>query len=68
MMKKLFATILFTAMLAGAMAQSADPVVFEINGKKYHKSQFLKEYLRSIGKESATSTATAAEKAKAIKD
>lgn len=67
-MKKIFVTFFLTAMALGVMAQSADPVVFEINGKKYHQSQFLKDYLRSIGKESADPSATAAEKHKALMD
>jgi len=67
-MKKLFVTFFLTTLMLGAMAQSTDPVVFEINGKNYYKSQFLKEYLRSIGKDASAITDSPAEKQKAIQD
>ena len=67
-MKKLFATFLFTAFMLGAMAQSNDPVIFQINGKDYRQSQFLKEYYRSIGKNPSEVTATPAERRKDIMD
>ncbi len=67
-MKKQFATLLLTVLALGAMAQSADPVVFEINGKPYCQSQFLKEYYRSIGRDAASTTVSAAERRKALQD
>lgn len=67
-MKKLFVALLLTALMWGAAAQTEDPVVFEINGKGYRQSQFLKEYLHSVGKDDASSTATAAQKRKALED
>jgi len=67
-MKKLFVTFLFTTILLGTMAQGTDPVVFEINGKPYRQSQFMKEYFRSIGKDAEQSLTTTAEKRKAIAD
>lgn len=50
-MKKLFAIVAFVALLlpmAGKAQQ--DPVIFEINGQKILKSEFMKEFLRSQGK------------------
>ena len=69
-MKKFFTTLLFTATLFGAMAQKADdPVIFQINGKNYYKSQFMKEFLHSIGKDpNAAPTACTYEKRKALED
>lgn len=69
-MKKFFATLLFSALIMGAMAQSAnDPVVFEIGGKQILKSQFMKEFLQSIGKDPAAApTACTYEKRKALED
>lgn len=66
-MKKLFATIFLTAAMLSAMAQGNDPVVFEINGKKYHKSQFLNEYLRSVGNAPAADLSPD-EKGKALRE
>lgn len=69
-MKKFFATLLFMALIGGAMAQTAnDPVIFQINGKNIYKSQFMKEFLRSVGKDpSAAPTACTYEKRKALED
>ena len=69
-MKKIFTTLLLTATLMGAMAQKAnDPVVFEINGKNVYKSEFMKDFLHSIGKDpSAEPTACTYEKRKALED
>lgn len=69
-MKKFFATLLFSTLMLGAMAQSAnDPVVFEIGGKEIHKSQFMKDFLQSIGKDPAAApTACTYEKRKALED
>lgn len=68
-MKKIVASLLFTFMMMGAMAQSSDPIVFEINGKNYYKSQFMKEFLRSIGQDPAAApTACTYEKRQALDD
>ena len=69
-MKKIFVTLLFAAMTLGAMAQNADdPAIFEINGKTIYKSQFMKDFLQSVGKDpSAAPTACTYEKRKALED
>ena len=69
-MKKFFTTLLLTATLMGAAAQNAgDPVIFQINGKNIYKSQFMKEFLQSIGKDPhAAPTACTYEKRKALED
>lgn len=69
-MKKIFVVLFFSALMMGAMAQNAnDPVVFEIGGKSIHKSQFMKEFLQSIGKDpTAAPTACTYEKRKALED
>ncbi len=69
-MKKIFAFLLLSTMMLGAMAQQADdPVVFEIGSKKIHKSQFMKDFLQSIGKDPAAApTACTYEKRKALDD
>lgn len=49
-MKKI---LLLSILLSAAMclnAQTDDPVAFEINGQKITKSEFMKEFLKSIGK------------------
>ncbi len=67
-MKKFLALILAASMAWAAQAQKAvDPVVFEINGKKIYKSEFMKEFLRSIGKDpKAAPTACTYEKREAL--
>lgn len=69
-MKKLFVTLFLSAMMLGAMAQQAnDPVVFEIGGKNIYKSQFMKDFLQSIGKDPAAApTACTYEKRKALEE
>ena len=49
-------------------AQNTDnPVIFEINGKKIYKSEFMKEFLRSVGKDpKAAPTACTYEKRQAL--
>lgn len=69
-MKKLF-VILFSLGFAFSInaQQTKDPVIFEINGKKIYKSEFMKEFLRSVGKDpSAAPTACTYEKRKALND
>ncbi len=69
-MKKVLATLLFAMLMMGVSAQTAnDPVVFEIGGKPILKSQFMKEFLQSIGKDPAAApTACTYEKRKALED
>ena len=69
-MRKVFLTLLFTASVLGAVAQNAnDPVIFQIGGKNYYKSQFMKEFLKSVGKDpQAAPTACTYEKRKALED
>lgn len=48
---------------------AADPVIFEVGGKPIYKSQFMKEFLHSIGKDPAAApTACTYEKRKALED
>lgn len=69
-MKKIFALALLAIMAFGVGAQNAeDPAIFEINGKNIYKSQFMKEFLQSIGKDPAAApTACTYEKRKALED
>lgn len=69
-MRRFIATLLFTVAMMGVSAQTAnDPVAFEINGKQIHKSQFMKEFLKSIGQDPAAApTACTYEKRKALED
>ena len=69
-MKQLLATLLFAMLMMGVSAQTAnDPVVFEIGGKPILKSQLMKEFLQSIGKDPAAApTACTYEKRKALED
>ena len=56
--------------MAFAMAQkSQDPVLFEIGGEQIRQSEFMKEFMRSIGKDPAAApTACTYEKRKALED
>lgn len=69
-MKKIILTILAVAAAMGAMAQQpADEVLFDMNGKHYYKAPFMKEFLRSVGKDPAAApTACTYEKRKALED
>ena len=69
-MKKVLSTLALCVMLLSAAAQNnADPVIFEIGGKQIHKSQFMKDFLKSIGKDPAAEpTACTYEKRKALED
>ena len=71
-MKKIFCA-LFALLLAGgsviAQQTKDDPVIFEINGEKIYKSEFMKEFLQSIGQSpEAKPTACTYEKRKALED
>ena len=69
-MKKILVLSFYISILLGAIAQNAnDPVIFQINGKETLKSQFMKEFLQSIGKDpTAAPTACTYEKRKALED
>lgn len=69
-MKKIFVTLFLSIMMMGAIAQTSnDPVIFEIGGRNIYKSQFMKEFLQSIGKDPAAApTACTFEKRKALED
>lgn len=69
-MKKLLTFVLLALTLSTALAQNAaDPVIFEINGKKIYQSEFMREFLRSIGKDpKAAPTACTYEKRQALEE
>jgi peptidyl-prolyl cis-trans isomerase SurA len=69
-MRKLFVFLFAFVMTVGLQAQKKDnPVVFEINGKKIYKSEFMREFLRSIGKDTnAAPTACTYEKRQALEE
>lgn len=68
-MKKIFVLLVLSVASLCAVAQSSDPVVFEINGKPYYKSQFMKDFYQSIGKDPAAApTACTYEKRKALEE
>ena len=69
-MKRLFFMLVLSVTMLGASAQTtSDPVVFEIGGKQILKSQFMKDFLKSIGQDPAASpTACTYEKRKALED
>lgn len=70
-MKKVLTVVLvLVAALSTAMAQNAtDPVVFEIDGKPVYKSEFMKNFLHSIGKDPAAApTACTYEKRQALEE
>lgn len=68
-MKKLFALTLTLLLASSLFAQADDPVLFEIDTLKIHRSEFLKEFLRSQGiSPDAPKTACTYEKRKAITD
>lgn len=62
---------LFMALMAGCLSAIAqnDPVIFEINGKKIYKSEFMRDFLRSVGKDpKAAPTACTYEKRQALEE
>lgn len=69
-MKKLFVLAVFVSFAASLCAQSSsDPVIFEINGKPIYKSEFMREFLRSVGKDpKAAPTACTYEKRQALEE
>lgn len=48
-MKKIFLTIAAAMMLTVAGAQNADPVVMEVGGKKITKTEFMKDFMATVG-------------------
>ena len=69
MKKVLTVVLLLVAAMAATAQNAADPVVFEVGGKPIHKSQFMKEFLQSIGKDPAAApTACTYEKRKALEE
>lgn len=69
-MKNYIVSLLFCFATAfAAHCQTSDPVVFEIAGQKIHKSEFMKEFLRSIGQSpEAAPTACTYEKRKKLEE
>lgn len=54
-MRKLFVLLMALCMLGPAMAQQVDdPVLLEIGAQKIYRSEFVHEFLRSIGQDPAT--------------
>lgn len=69
MKKVLTVVLLLVAAMAATAQNAADPVVFEVGGKPIHKSQFMKDFLQSIGKDPAAApTACTYEKRKALEE
>ena len=69
-MRKLLTTIAFVAFAAAAVCQTTDdPVMFEVAGQQIRRSEFMKEFLKSIGKDpSAPKTACTYEKRQALQE
>lgn len=71
MPKKLFLFFVLLGLFHFQMAaqNNNDPVIFEINGKPIYKSEFMREFLRSVGKDpNAAPTACTYEKRQALTD
>ena len=69
-MKKILTSIAFVALMATAFCQKADdPVMFDIDGQQIRRSEFMKEFIQSIGKDpSAPKTACTYEKRQALQE
>ena len=69
-MKKILVAFFLFAFSTALFAQrDANPVIFEIGGKPIYKSEFMKEFLQSVGKDPAAApTACTYEKRKALED
>ena len=69
-MRKILTTIALVALSATAFCQKTnDPVMFEVNGQEIRRSEFMKEFLASIGKDpSSPKTACTYEKRKALEE
>ncbi|MBR1517816.1 MAG: peptidylprolyl isomerase [Bacteroidales bacterium] len=67
-MKKILFIVIAALFSLSVMAQN-DPVMFEINGQTIRKSEFMRDFLRSIGQDpKASPTACTYEKRKALED
>lgn len=68
-MKRFLLPLLVMVLLGASGMAQTDPTVIEINGKAITKSEFKKEFLKSIGQRpEATPTACTYEKRKALED
>ena len=70
LVSRIITTVLMLSLGMSATAQTTnDPVIFEVGNQKILKSEFMKEFLKSIGKDpSAAPTACTYEKRKALED
>jgi peptidyl-prolyl cis-trans isomerase SurA len=70
LISRILTAVLLLSLGMNATAQNSnDPVIFEIGNQKILKSEFMKEFLKSIGKDpSAAPTACTYEKRKALED
>lgn len=68
-MKKVLITIAALLLMIAAGAQNSDPVVMEVAGKQIKKSEFMKEFMNSVGDRLAKNPQTpAAEKRQALEE
>ena len=68
-MKKVLLTIAALLLLIAAGAQNSDPVVMEVAGKQIKKSEFMKEFMNSVGDRLAKNPQTPeAEKRQALEE
>ncbi len=69
-MNKIISAIALTAVTLTAVCQKAnDPVMFDIDGQQIRRSEFMKEFLQSIGKDpSSPKTACTYEKRQALNE
>ena len=68
-MKKVLLTIAALLLMIAAGAQNSDPVVMEVAGKQIKKSEFMKEFMNSVGDRLAKNPQTPeAEKRQALEE
>lgn len=68
-MKKLIGLVVMVCLMTPVVLAQQNPVIFEINGQKIKKSEFMKDFLASIGKNSSDpATPCTYEKRKALED
>lgn len=68
-MKKVLLTIAALLLMVAAGAQNSDPVVMEVAGRQIKKSEFMKEFMTSVGDRLAKNPQTpAAEKRQALEE
>ena len=66
---KIILFIVIAALFSLSVMAQNDPVMFEINGQTIRKSEFMRDFLRSIGQDpKASPTACTYEKRKALED